>query len=491
VLFLLLAEGACRIGEYFVVRESSDDLPAKANGEFRVFFYGGSTVAGFPEARLGFVEQTRFWARTAFPGRNVTIHNLGLASKDSSAVLDRIAGTIHNDPDLVVVYCGHNEFLSRELKFSWTGLRQASGLLSHSALFRTLKRAVTRVVTKRPKATTDRIQPWDRASAEFALRLRNYEANLVDIVRLARRHEVPLLLCTPACNVLDWPPVYRNISGTKRDPVVYEREIDECLALLSKGELPAAELRITALLGDDPEDAAYHFLQGRLLAAKGDWERAAEHFGRARDLDPLPWRALTRFGEAIRRTASGPGVRLLDVERMIAANAPHGLPGFRLFLDNCHPTAQGNALIARDLIRLWVNDGLVPGGVLPEGLGRADLYLAGIGFGDDAEQNVDFLLKNALYVMSTPFHNYAAARRYLEEALRLEKENWRVWANLAAVSLLEDDREAGIRNLRRALELNAEIVRLGDDLRIPYLATALERAGIDLATLEERGAKPD
>jgi len=93
--------------------------------------------------------------------------------------------------------------------------------------------------------------------------------------------------------------------------------------------------------------------------------------------------------------------------------------------------------------------------------------------------------------MSTPFHNYAAARRYLEAAVRAENENWQVWANLAAIALLEDDREMGIRHLRRALELNAELVRLGDDARIPYLAAALERAGVDLATLEERGAKPD
>ena len=80
--------------------------------------------------------------------------------------------------------------------------------------------------------------------------------------------------------------------------------------------------------------------------------------------------------------------------------------------------------------------------------------------------------------MTTPFYNYAAARMYLERALEVNPHDWRVWANAATVSLLEDRVEEGRAQLLRAIDLRGGPVEVHDGATTPHPREALDKAGI-------------
>jgi len=108
------------------------------------------------------------------------------------------------------------------------------------------------------------------------------------------------------------------------------------------------------------------------------------------------------------------------------------------------------------------------------------LVAAGGSATERQRRQVRWLLSNAIYAMKTPFFNYEASRRYLEQARALVPNDWRVYANLASLDLLTGDRTAGKRALHRARALRGAPLDPEDRSVTPYLKEALAQAGIVL-----------
>ena len=84
----------------------------KVRGSFRIVIQGGSTAAGFPYGRWaslqGMLEQ-RF--KRLYPHKNIEIINTAMAAVNSYTLLDFTDEIIAQQPDLVLIYAGHNEYL--------------------------------------------------------------------------------------------------------------------------------------------------------------------------------------------------------------------------------------------------------------------------------------------------------------------------------------------------------------------------------------------
>ena len=91
---------------------SADYFPVeKQEGTFRIFCLGGSTTVGFPYGYAGsFPLHLRERLRRMFPDRNIEVINLGMTATNSFTALDLATELPAYDPDLIVVYDGHNEF---------------------------------------------------------------------------------------------------------------------------------------------------------------------------------------------------------------------------------------------------------------------------------------------------------------------------------------------------------------------------------------------
>ena len=493
IVFYAVLESAARLVEFIDPNVSSLELLSSGNPDdvFRVFVYGGSTVAGFPVEQFGFVSQLEFWLRALHPTKPLEIYNLGAEGKPSAFVRLVVERTVYDDPDLLIVLSGHNEFLPSAVE------NEQQIILHHLALFRVGIRLHNKVQAKyfphgpRIEFSPSQLEPYLRGSDAFQKEVDRYTGNLRQITRIALKHEVPLFLVTPPANLADWPPVYKELTLSSHYDSEYESRIVEAADLVNNGPVDNAIQRIEELLSIYPDDAMLHYLLGRSNLALGNHEPAKMLFGKARDLDPIPLRVLPAFIETLKEMSEADGVFLIDAARRFHQESPYGLVGFSLVADNCHPTPLGNALIARTIIaamnknalfaeqdlELWSLDDQLET-FLTESLNREDRL----------ELEEEFLLEMALYTMKTPFLNFSASQMYLRQALILDASDWRIWANLATLSLLEDHSEEGRRELGEAIRLRGRLLDPEDRGNLPYLKEALQRSAI---VMEDLQPKPD
>lgn len=456
-------------------------VPPPRPGVARIVALGGSTVAGVPLGELGFARQLALGLDALAPGA-VDFVNLARPGADSAFVRRAAERALAARTDLLVVLTGHNEFLEPRRHAGLRGALQR--VRDRSALAALAEAGAARIglAADAPDPLPERVPVIDRGGALFRETLDAYRANLAALVDLARAHRVPLVLCTAPSNLADWPPVHVAVPHADPD---FERDVRSLEAALRAGrddEVVRETARLREAFG---EDAMLVYLEARARRARGETARARELFHRAKELDPWPLRALDAQNEAVRALA-GPGVRVVDAERLFASRAADGLVGFDWFCDNCHPTPRAGATLAWAIARALAEEGWI----LPRGaavgepgawLARAEARLAG-GGGPQAlaRARLRWLLSNALYAMKTPFRNDDAARDYLERARALAPDDWRVVGNQGVVALLEGDTRRGRRLLERATALRGVRLDPGDRNVFPYLAVALQRSGVSL-----------
>jgi hypothetical protein len=105
----------------------------------------------------------------------------------------------------------------------------------------------------------------------------------------------------------------------------------------------------TAIRLDD-DHARSHYLLGRALTAVGRDGEARHHYQRARELDPMPWRAPHSFNERVRE-ATGEGAVLCDLQQAFETASPGASVGWELMDDHVHPSLRGQALVAEAWVR--------------------------------------------------------------------------------------------------------------------------------------------
>ena len=283
-------------------------------------------------------------------------------------------------------------------------------------------------------------------------------------------------MCTLPTNLSDWPPVYKRLPGRGQP---YADMVSGIQELLRGGKYEEATDAVTAGFDRYPQDAMLYFLRGQTQAATGAYADARESFVKARDLDPVPFRATSEINSLIRRAASGlAGVHLVDLEGVYEEHATNGLVGFDLVADNCHGTPRGESVAAQAIIQEMLEIGFLPPWQNSrEGCCPVDLFLADVGYlAAKSPLRFQALLHDGIFVMKTPFLYYEASHQYLLEAKEVNENSWQLWANLATLSYFKGDNATGAKELQRATELHGKPIDLDDHRRTPYLKEALEYA---------------
>lgn len=343
-------------------------LMPKPPGLIRVAVVGESSVEGFPFPRnLTAVSFLEAYLQALHPGKPIEVLNLGVtavASYPVRVVAEQSLETL--DLDLLVIYTGHNEFYgasgvastqSSMLRF---GGRDGSYVLRGTGIYQAVERAIGGAAEKsfkRPDnlrinlieemAAIKRIEPQGALHAKAAKVL---EANLRAMIGAARRHSVPVVVCTLASNEKDLRPV--QTYGDNADEVA-----KEALALLDGTDAMA---KVDALGEAHPLNAMVPWVRATLLEREGRRDEALAEFRRARDLDAMPWRATTAINETIRNTARSEGALLVDAEEAFRGEAG-GAVGWDLMADHLHPSLEGQGLLAETIARAVAQEKLLPG----------------------------------------------------------------------------------------------------------------------------------
>ncbi len=218
--------------EYFIGPERLDLFRAatfaatKPPGKYRIFALGESTTQGEPYSTATAYPRWLEIELQAATGRDVEVINCGglsYASYRIRAILQEVLANY--SPDLIILYCGQNEFLEQRTYDGWRDvplpIARASGWLSQLKIAELTRRIVRGPADRNAKLSSatelktevdalldyaggldayERDAPWREAVVE------HYRWNMAQMVHDCQQADVPMVLCNPVVNLLDCPP---------------------------------------------------------------------------------------------------------------------------------------------------------------------------------------------------------------------------------------------------------------------------------------------
>jgi tetratricopeptide (TPR) repeat protein len=357
----------------------------KGPGVRRVFTVGGSTTYGRP-----YDDRTSFsgWLRALLPAVDPSVRwevvNAGGISYASYRVVRVLRELAAHEPDLFVVYTGHNEFLEQRayghLRDIPAPLRAASSLLGHSRTATVLRRAIDALrpasardgsapdplgATVRPTLETFAgLEAYERDDPLRDAVLRHFERSLRRMVEIAGDAGAEILFVVPASNLRDCAP-FKSQATDGLDEAGRRRSQAAASAArraLERGAFADALASTDPALDDDPRNADLLFLRGRALLALEREDAARAAFRAARDEDVCPLRALTSMQEIVRGVASETGTPLVDFPAIVQRDAEEAagtsIAGDEAFLDHVHPTLALHRTLAVEIVNRMVDTGL-------------------------------------------------------------------------------------------------------------------------------------
>jgi hypothetical protein len=86
------------------------DAVKKPNA-YRIFVLGESSAAGYPFSPLGsFSRYIRDRLKLLYPSSEIEVVNLSMTAINSYTLRDLFPGVLEQNPDLILIYTGHNEY---------------------------------------------------------------------------------------------------------------------------------------------------------------------------------------------------------------------------------------------------------------------------------------------------------------------------------------------------------------------------------------------
>ncbi len=353
---------------------------AKAENEFRIFCVGGSTVQGRPFAlETAFSTWLELSLQVADPSKKWTVVNCGGVSYASYRLAPIVEEIMDYQPDLLILYTGHNEFLEDR---TYESIKTTSPLIvrTHERLsaFKTysfLRSCVVESGDKGPDGNATAEMPIEvEARLDFRGGLakytrddlwqqnvvRHFEHNLRRVVKTAKSNGVPMIVCNPVVNLRDAAP-FKSQNGelSSADLQTFQQSWQSMLDDdLSRNSSQHRE-RLESLVKLDPRHAESQYLLGQAYLEAGDFKKAKQHLILAKDEDICPLRILEPMYDVIEDVSGEFGVTLIDLKSFFEARAKDGIPGRESLIDHVHPTIHGHQLIAGLLMdelaaRNWV-----------------------------------------------------------------------------------------------------------------------------------------
>ncbi|MBL8768029.1 MAG: hypothetical protein JNL94_11715 [Planctomycetes bacterium] len=331
----------------------------KPAGALRVVFAGDSTIHGFVLADRSTIPRLFDAQLEHLTGREVDAVRLAAPGLDATqvAALARFAADAL-DPDAIVVYTGNNEFLpaATETLRAQRAVALPDGLVTVievtrlGRLFvRALQPSVTGgLVAPGTTAPSTWIEPESRTAPLRPLILERFAETLDALARDLRDRGTRLVFAVPVSNGREYPPIQSAFSRAldERTQAAYRERLERAARAISAGSLDVAGTEIEALRAIDPDVAI-------LRHVEADWARARGEIDVARGLDLEAWdldenarAASASIVARIVATAQRFELPLLDARAAIERAPSPGEGG--LFVDHCHPTVLGQAIVAAE-----------------------------------------------------------------------------------------------------------------------------------------------
>ena len=322
-------------GRYFFntkdVPQSNNDAfdIVKQENAYRIFVLGGSSAQGFPFSPNGtFSRYIRDRLELLYPEKRIEVINIAITATNSYTIRDLIPGVLEQQPDLILIYAGHNEYYGafgigsnenignsrtavnfliwlnkfKSVQFMRNVIDLITGLLSSD------KKNINRGGTLMARIVKEQLIPMN--SEMFNTGLQQFEGNLDDILQMTKEAGVPVIIGSLVSNLKDQKP-FISISDNVN---------------------PNA-------------DSVYK--EARIQLGLTNLRQADSLFRLAKDLDALRFRAPEKINEVIFNLATKYDCVYVDMDSAFNYLSPNGIVGNNLIVDHLHPSLGGYQLMGK------------------------------------------------------------------------------------------------------------------------------------------------
>lgn len=354
----------------------------KDPGVFRIFCLGGSAAYGYPfGAQVAFARWLQDACGTLWPQQRFEVINAAGMSYGSYRVRALLTEILEYDPDLILIYSGHNEFIEKEFYIQSAATRLV-GIRAFLAKFRLyhLLKSVVLGVSRRGKLRdagydefglhVERRENVGWADEERETVLTKYRENIQAISERLEAAGVPLVLMVPAPNSGGWRPEHSVLSQTidEAELAAWSAAYGEGTRAQAAGRWREAAASFDRARAIDDRHAELHYRLGQCYEQLAEYGPARKHYVAALDRDDVPIRISSLQRRSLHEIASTRGTPLADAWRGLSEVAPHGILGSDFFWDYCHPNVAGHQRVAALACSVIAAEGLLPPPQLPPGV---------------------------------------------------------------------------------------------------------------------------
>ncbi|NNE33975.1 MAG: tetratricopeptide repeat protein, partial [Rhodothermales bacterium] len=340
---------------------------------------GGSTAAGFPFYYGGsFADMLEQRLLQSAPERPVEVINTAMAAVNSYTLLDFVDEIIEQEPDIVVIYAGHNEYYGALGVGSTFSLGSSPTLirlflsLDHFKTVQALKALLSRIASIGKPAVEEGSggtlmsqvvgeQSIPLGSRLYQAGLDQFRGNLRRILKRYQKAGVPVYIGTVASNLRDHRPFVSQLAEAT-DTEQFREAVRALATAEQRGDSVSVLLELVdRLIAIDSLAADPYYTKGQLLLRAGRDPEALDAFIAARDRDQLRFRAPQEINDIIRAEADAFDAVVVETERRLATTAVRGIVGSDLMTEHLHPNVEGYFQLASAFYEQLASDSAVAG----------------------------------------------------------------------------------------------------------------------------------
>jgi tetratricopeptide (TPR) repeat protein len=341
----------------------------KPDSTYRIFCLGASTTVGYPYWYNGsFPSLLRNRLQILFPKKSLEIINLGLTATNSNTVIDIAGELVKYQPNLIVLYDGHNEFYGALGTASW----ESSGSFPWMTkfylriihwktfwLFRNIFSSAASLFTSSSPQAIERGTMMERMAhgkyipfrnEEYEITQKIFRNNLNTLKNICIDHRLPLIVCSQVSNMRDLPPFVSEPDPkvTPGEGEIIQTKYRHAISILKGNNIDSACILFNELTHLDSLRADFHYYLAKCYERKSDFRHASMEYTLARDYDQLRFRASSDFNKEISNIADpSHNIFFVDIEKYFRDASPDSIVGYSLIKEHLHPNAKGNFLIAK------------------------------------------------------------------------------------------------------------------------------------------------
>lgn len=312
----------------------------KKPNAFRIFVLGESSGAGYPFTPTGsFSRYVQERLRMVYPESNIEVINCSMTAINSFALRDMMPGILHEKPDLILIYAGHNEYYgalgagsleSFGTSRSLVNLVVALERLRTFQLVRNLLGSAYAIVGGGKQRLTGTLMARMAQNKYIGLNsdvytkgIEQFEGNMRDILEMANAKNTRVIMSTLVSNLKDQRP----------------------FVSVSENGYPRADSV---------------FREAQASSGRQDWKRADSLFRYAKDLDALRFRAPSEINRVIVELGRQYSVPIVNLDSAFDALSANHIVGDNLMTDHLHPTLRGYQIMGDFFYRAMESVGTLP-----------------------------------------------------------------------------------------------------------------------------------